>query len=318
MIIIIGAIIVMALRLRRLRLGRRPPGRLMHLNELVIIAGGAVGAMVIMSPRKVLHGPLQGLLDCLKGAPYSRAAYDELLKVLYELFMLGRRNGMIALEEHVLEPREQLHLQQISHLLRQKPPPWNSSAAASARSSTAKSSPTSLSSCWTSSSMPWKMEHHAPVNVLTKAADAMPGFGIVAAVLGIVITMASIAGPIEQIGEKVAAALVGTFLGIFLSYGFMNPLAMNLEFIGARRAGLTPVASPPASSASPTAWRPSRPSNWAAAAWAATCGPPPRRLEQMLKVAQEPRPRPDPHEQEHRAVITAAPGKWPTPTSSRP
>ena len=74
-------------------------------------------------------------------------------------------------------------------------------------------------------------EHDKPVGVLTKSADAMPGFGIVAAVLGIVITMASIAGPIEQIGEKVAAALVGTFLGIFISYGFMNPLAVNMEFI---------------------------------------------------------------------------------------
>ena len=74
-------------------------------------------------------------------------------------------------------------------------------------------------------------EHDRPVSVLVKAADAMPGFGIVAAVLGIVITMASIAGPIESIGEKVAAALVGTFLGIFLSYGFMNPLAVNMEFV---------------------------------------------------------------------------------------
>src|SRR3984885_6886013 len=80
-------------------------------------------------------------------------------------------------------------------------------------------------------------EHEKPVGVLTKSADAMPGFGIVAAVLGIVITMASIAGPIEQIGEKVAAALVGTFLGIFLSYGFMNPLAVNMEFI--KRSGMT-------------------------------------------------------------------------------
>ena len=73
-------------------------------------------------------------------------------------------------------------------------------------------------------------EGHAPINVLTRTADAMPGFGIVAAVLGIVITMASIAGPIEKIGEKVAAALVGTFLGIFLGYGFMSPLAVNMEF----------------------------------------------------------------------------------------
>jgi chemotaxis protein MotA len=79
-------------------------------------------------------------------------------------------------------------------------------------------------------------EHEKPVGVLTKAADAMPGFGIVAAVLGIVITMASIAGPIEEIGEKVAAALVGTFLGIFLSYGFMNPLAVNMDFINRAEA----------------------------------------------------------------------------------
>ena len=73
--------------------------------------------------------------------------------------------------------------------------------------------------------MEWlETDHHAPVNVLTKTGDAMPGFGIVAAVLGIVITMASISGPIEQIGEHAAAALVGTFLGILLSYGFINPL----------------------------------------------------------------------------------------------
>jgi chemotaxis protein MotA len=79
-------------------------------------------------------------------------------------------------------------------------------------------------------------EHHAPINVLTKTADAMPGFGIVAAVLGIVITMGAIAGPIEEIGHKVAAALVGTFLGIFLSYGLLNPLATNIEFICAAEA----------------------------------------------------------------------------------
>jgi len=76
-------------------------------------------------------------------------------------------------------------------------------------------------------------DNSGPVNVLTKIGDSMPGFGIVAAVLGIVVTMASINGPIEQIGQHVAAALVGTFLGILLAYGFVNPLAMNLDFIGA-------------------------------------------------------------------------------------
>src|SRR5260221_14135643 len=85
-----------------------------------------------------------------------------------------------------------------------------------------------------------EIAHHDPISVLTKAADAMPGFGIVAAVLGIVIIMAAISGPIEEIGHKVAAALVGTFLGIFLSYGFMNPLAVNMEFICASEMVFTP------------------------------------------------------------------------------
>ncbi|HEY2760793.1 MAG TPA: MotA/TolQ/ExbB proton channel family protein [Pirellulales bacterium] len=75
-------------------------------------------------------------------------------------------------------------------------------------------------------------EHHAPINALAKTADAMPGFGIVAAVLGIVVTMGAIGGPAEEIGEKVGAALVGTFLGILISYGFLAPLAARMEFLG--------------------------------------------------------------------------------------
>ena len=75
-------------------------------------------------------------------------------------------------------------------------------------------------------------EHHAPLGVLSKTADALPGFGIVAAVLGIVITMGAIDGPVEEIGHKVGAALVGTFLGILLSYGFIAPLCVKMEFMG--------------------------------------------------------------------------------------
>src|SRR5205085_1119286 len=76
-------------------------------------------------------------------------------------------------------------------------------------------------------------EHHAPLNALSKTADALPGFGIVAAVLGIVITMGAIDGPVEEIGHKVGAALVGTFLGILASYGFFGPLAARMETLGA-------------------------------------------------------------------------------------
>jgi chemotaxis protein MotA len=76
-------------------------------------------------------------------------------------------------------------------------------------------------------------EHHAPQGVVAKTADGLPGFGIVACVMGIVVTMEAINGPVEEIGEKVGAALVGTFLGILLSYGFVGPLAVKMEFLGA-------------------------------------------------------------------------------------
>jgi chemotaxis protein MotA len=76
-----------------------------------------------------------------------------------------------------------------------------------------------------------EVEHHAPVNVMNKLADSLPGFGIVAAVLGIVVTMGAINGPVDEIGRKVGAALLGTFLGVLLCYGFATPLATNIEFI---------------------------------------------------------------------------------------
>jgi len=231
MIISIGSIIVFLSVVGGFLIGGGHIGALMHFNELLIIGGGALGAMIIMSPKKVLVDMVKGLVTCLKGAPYNRAAYDELLKVLYELFQLGRRNGMIALEEHVLEPK--------TSSIFKKYPLFSANHEAmeflcgSLRPIIdGKIKPDQLRLLLDVEIGRLETEHHAPVNVLTKAADAMPGFGIVAAVLGIVITMASISGPIETIGEKVAAALVGTFLGIFLAYGFMNPLAMNLEFIG--------------------------------------------------------------------------------------
>jgi chemotaxis protein MotA len=204
---------------------------LMHPNEVIIIGGGAVGALIIMSPRKVLVDIASGTMMALKGTPHSRAAYEELLKVLYELFLLGRRNGMIALEEHVFDPKN-------SAVFNKYP-----LFAANQRSVEflcsslrpiidGKIKPDQLRLLLDAEIERKETENMAPVNVLTKIGDSMPGFGIVAAVLGIVVTMASINGPIEQIGQHVAAALVGTFLGILLAYGFVNPLAMNLDFIG--------------------------------------------------------------------------------------
>ncbi len=233
MIIIIGAITVLVCVFGGFMLEK---GNIMVIlealtNEVLIIAGGAIGSLIIMAPKKVLMDIVRNVGLCLKGTPYNRAAYDDLLKVLYELFLLGRRNGMIALEEHVLEPKT-------SSIFKKYP---NFAANEHAVEFLCgalrpiidgKIKPDQLRLLLDAELERKEIEHHAPVSVVQKTGDALPGFGIVAAVLGIVITMASITGAVEVIGTHVAAALVGTFLGILLAYGFVGPLATNMEFIG--------------------------------------------------------------------------------------
>ncbi len=230
MIVILGAVIVLGSVIGGFVMAGGHPLALMHISEFVIIVGAAVGAMVLMSPRKVLFDLIRQAIGTLKGSPYNKQSYDELFKALYELFMLGRRSGMVALEEHVMNPETSAIFTKYPAFLK------NHHAVEFLCNGLrpiidGKIKPDQLKLLLEIELDAMELEHEKPVGVLTKAADAMPGFGIVAAVLGIVITMASIAGPIEQIGEKVAAALVGTFLGIFISYGFMNPLAVNMEFI---------------------------------------------------------------------------------------
>lgn len=230
MIVILGAIIVVASVCGGFVMAGGHPLALLHISEFVIIAGAAFGALVLMSPKKVLIDLAKQIMGTLKGVPYNKAAYDELFKALYELFMMGRRSGMVALEEHVMNP-------DTSSIFSKYPSFQKNHHAVHFLCNglrpiiDGKIKPDQLKLLLEIELEAMENEHEKPVGVLSKAADAMPGFGIVAAVLGIVITMASIAGPIEQIGEKVAAALVGTFLGIFLSYGFMNPLAVNMEFV---------------------------------------------------------------------------------------
>lgn len=230
MIIILGVIIVFASVCGGFVMAGGHPIALYHPSEFVVICGAAFGAMVLMSPFKVITDLFKQILRALKGAPYSKTAYEELFKALYELFMMGRRSGMVALEEHVTNPDE-------SSIFTKYPTFHKNHHAIQFLCNglrpiiDGKIKPDQLKVLLEIEMHAMEEEHEKPVGVLTKSADAMPGFGIVAAVLGIVITMASIAGPIEQIGEKVAAALVGTFLGIFISYGIMNPLAVNLEFV---------------------------------------------------------------------------------------
>src|SRR6266496_47276 len=206
MLIVIGSIIVLASVFGGFLMAGGHPIHLLQSAEFVIIAGSALGAMVTMAPKRVILDLFKQILASLKGAPYSKGSYEELFKTLYELFMLGRRNGMIALEEHVTNPDG-------SNIFNKYPTVSRNHHAIQFLCSglrpiiDGKVKPDQLKALMEIELEAMEDEHHNPISVLTKAADAMPGFGIVAAVLGIVITMAAISGPIEEIGHKVAAAL---------------------------------------------------------------------------------------------------------------
>ena len=231
MIVIFGFMVVLGAVLGGFMLAGGNVGALLQISEFIVIGGAAMGSLIVMSPKKVLIDIFKGLLQTLKGSPYSRSNYEDLLKALYEMFMLARRDGMIALEDHVTNPAQ-------SSILSKYPSLVNNHHALEFMVNALRPlvdgrvKPDQLQALLEVELTAKEQEHHAPIGVLSKTADALPGFGIVAAVLGIILTMAAIAGPPEQIGEKVAAALVGTFLGILLSYGFVHPLASNMEFIG--------------------------------------------------------------------------------------
>jgi chemotaxis protein MotA len=232
MIVIVGFIVVIGSVLGGFMMAGGEIHALIHPSEIVTIGGAALGALIVMSPKKVLIDMVKGILQALKGPPFKKKAYEELFKAMYELMTEARRNGLLALESHLSNPHESS--------IFSKYPTISSNhhttqfiCSSLAMIVDGAVTPDQLPKLIDAELRTMEEEHHAPLNVLSKTADGLPGFGIVAAVLGIVITMGAIDGPVEEIGEKVGAALVGTFLGILLSYGFFAPLTVQMEFIGA-------------------------------------------------------------------------------------
>jgi chemotaxis protein MotA len=183
-----------------------------------------LGSVLIATPPKVLSQVLKSLSKVLSGDHSSKALYFELLSLLYDLFQTARRDGPLALEPHVEEPEK-------SAIFSKYPGFLKNHHAVDFLTDTMR---VMLSGGVAGHDLDALMDadvetHHEesarPVAVLTKVGDAMPGLGIVAAVLGIVITMGAIDGPPAEIGHKVAAALVGTFLGVLAAYGFISPMA---------------------------------------------------------------------------------------------
>lgn len=232
MIVIVGCVIVLGAVIVGFMGSGGQVGALIHPFELVTIGGASLGALVVMSPKKVLFDLMRGIVQSVKGSPFNKVAYEELFKVMYDIFRVARRDGIVSLESHVSNPHESAIFEKYPRISKNHHvTEFICGALLPVVEGSAK--PETLPALLDAEIKVIEEEHHAPMFVLTKTADALPGFGIVAAVLGIVITMASIDGPVDEIGEKVGAALVGTFLGILLSYGFFGPLATRMEFLGA-------------------------------------------------------------------------------------
>jgi chemotaxis protein MotA len=230
MVVIVGGIVVMGSVLAGFIWSGGHIGALIHPSEFVTIGGAALGALIMMSPVKVLKDLVHGVLATLKGSPYDKNAYKDLFKAMYDLLRIARRDGLLTLERHVSDPHH-------SEIIAKYPKIANNHHVLEFICSGLSplvdgASPEQLSGLLEAELKVIEEEHHAPIAVMSKTADGLPGFGIVAAVLGIVITMGAIDGPAQEIGHKVGAALVGTFLGILLSYGVFAPLASRMEFLG--------------------------------------------------------------------------------------
>jgi chemotaxis protein MotA len=196
---------------------------LLQPAEFLIIAGAAIGTLLIANPLHVVKKILFGALGVFGRTRYSRDRYVSTLKMMYELLNKVRRSGMLAIEDDIEKPEESLIFQAYPVFLRDHHS-RDFVCDTMRMAITGGVEPFDLDQMM---DLDMEVRHRGtnqPIHALTDVADSLPGLGIVAAVLGVVITMGALGGPAEAIGHKVAAALVGTFLGILLCYGLVGPI----------------------------------------------------------------------------------------------
>jgi chemotaxis protein MotA len=201
---------------------------LIQVSEFIIIGGAALGSMLVGNPPGVVAAVFKECLQLVKGNPYKKNTFSELLLMLFELFQVAKQEGMLALEPHVERPGESsIFAKYPFFLAHHHAPAFLTDTLKVLLTGTVDQNDLA-------EILDLDLEQHGEEAMtvsrcLAKTGDALPGFGIVAAVLGVVITMGSIGGAASDIGRKVAAALVGTFLGILLAYGVFQPLAQASE-----------------------------------------------------------------------------------------
>lgn len=199
--------------------------------EVLIIGGAAVGSLILGTPGKHLGTLFSSVLHALMGAGATKAEYRELFQLLFEVFSVMRKNGDMAVEKDVEDPKSSPIFSKYKGFLH------NHHACAMLCDTlrlivSGSANPQEIEHLLDEDMATFEEEHHRPTALVSKVGDAMPALGIVAAVLGIIIAMGSLdAGP-SVLGHKIGAALVGTFLGVLISYGIIQPIATKMEMLG--------------------------------------------------------------------------------------
>jgi chemotaxis protein MotA len=228
MFAIIGMLVVLAAVIGGFLMERGQIRVLMQPAELLIIGGAAIGTLLVANPLHTLKQIVGGVSGVLRGSTFTKQRYLDSLKMLFDLLTKARKQGLVAVEKDIEAPKE-------SQLFAQFPTFQKDQATVNFICDTMRLvimggvEPFDVDQMIEADMDVHHHERQMPVNALSTVADSLPGLGIVAAVLGVVLTMSALGGPPEEIGRKVAAALVGTFLGVLLCYGFVGPLAANMS-----------------------------------------------------------------------------------------
>ncbi len=229
MLVIVGFVIVFGSIVLGYTMHGGQMGVLMQVTEFIIIGGAGLGTLIISSPIPLIKEIIRQLIGTLTHKDMTKEAYIEILVCMYEVFKTAKGN-LLGLEAHVENPEN-------SEIFKKYPALLHNHHAMKFICDTLKvqiSSPVSpfdLEELMEKDIESAHAEEHKAPSTVNTVGDAMPGLGIVAAVLGVVITMGKLTEGKEAIGHSVAAALVGTFIGILLSYGAFGPLAKKMESI---------------------------------------------------------------------------------------
>jgi len=228
MLVIVGIVVVIGGVLGGFMMAGGSPILLLQISEFVTIGGATIGSLLISAPISLVKKIISEALGTMKSHHFSKQDYLTMLKSFNDLFLVAQRDGLLAIEKHIEKPEE-------SEILNKSKKFVENATLKSFFSDSMKVMlsggipPHELESLMDSEIETFEMETKPIAGQLSKTGDALPGLGIVAAVLGIIVTMGSINAGAEAVGHHVASALVGTFLGVLMSYGFVGPLATNIE-----------------------------------------------------------------------------------------